>query len=124
MMKNIKWNKEFYERCKDVFQIQVYFWVEEEYYNTTQNATSSSCISSSKTSYSIPLDLGGFWKVSENGKYLEILDEKGNTRKYITSRIYLSIPEEVSEIFDDLVPWIAPSSYNITMTTSYSYYGK
>ena len=115
MDKKVCWNREFYERCCDIFPIKVFLWVEESGPSTSYNYQHTTWTS---TKYSIPLDLGGIWKENERSRCIEILDEKGNIQKFQTSKIFLVIPKELDDIFTDLVPWKEPESCNISITAS------
>ena len=68
--------------------------------------------------YYTPLDLGGIWKASEDEKFVEVLDEKGKLVKYKTDQIFLSVPDEVCDIFEDLEPWDG-ITYSATYTTTF-----
>ncbi len=107
------WNKEFYEKYSNVFNIQV--WAIKEipesngyyynYYNYGDTTTRS---------YIVLLDLSFSWSESD-GKLTALNWESGIYEHFPVNTVYMELPDELKDIFPDLEPWI---DYNFSMTFS------
>ena len=99
----VQWNSEFYEKYKDIFPIEVY-------YITIEGPTSTSLLYYySQTRYNnynsiqqYPLDLS-FGYVEGKDSIMIFNEDKVTSKLFRSSDICMQIPDEVSELFTDLI---------------------
>lgn len=105
-MKLVCWNKDFYEKYKDVFQIDVFAKASSPFSNTS--AWGYTAVSSCRTE-EVYLPLSSGW-YEENG-YLIL---KKSCVKYPIKDVYMRVDDEVADLFSDLKPWF---DYTVSWTT-------
>ena len=97
----VNWNKEFYEKYKDVFPIVVLGKVTFTNTLDTWETTRISNYILDMSGY----DVEGNLLVIPNGPY---------SGKYPVTNVYMEVPDELMDIFPDLEPAV---SYDISYTT-------
>lgn len=98
----VKWNKEFYEKYKDVFPISVLGKVT---FTSTVGTWETTRITNTT------LDMSGY---NVNGDTLEVPND-AYSGKYPTTNVYMEVPDELVDIFPELESVI---SCDISYSTS------
>ena len=98
----VKWNKEFYEKYKDVFSIGVLGKVT---FTNTVGTWETTRITNT------PLDMSGY---DIKGDTLEVPNDTYSS-KYPVTNVYMEVPDELVDIFPDLEPAV---SCDISYSTS------
>lgn len=106
-MKLVCWNKDFYEKCKDIFTIDVFAKV--VFSNTSQTyGYRYNYTSASNQTQEVYLSMSPGW-YEENGY---IILKSGV--KYPVRNVYMRVEDEVADLFSDLKPWF---DYTVSWTT-------
>ena len=109
-MKSVCWNKDFYEKYKDVFDVEVFAKLTRTFTETgTRGYNYTSSTFRSSNTETVRLNLSGGY--TEESGHITI---HGSVVRYQEDCIFMTVPDEIPELFPDLRPWI---DYSISYTT-------
>jgi hypothetical protein len=96
----VYWDKDFYEKYHEIFNIGV--WAKKE--ERSGNYNTCGYTFSTLSSHDVPLDLSFGWK-EENGTIV-LGQNTGICETFPIKDVYMVIPDELMDIFPDLKPWL------------------
>ena len=108
----VYWNKDFYEKYKSVFDIQV--WALKEIPKNNLSTAEYHCNYTTTSICNVLLDLSFDWKET-NGGLTALEWMSGVYEYYPVRRVYMEIPDELEDIFPDLEPY-TEYSYSVSWT--------
>ncbi len=119
---NVFWNSDFYKKYKDVFEIKVFVECSEQLsptsgsfldYYISPNPFHAPTIYSSTTYFNEELHFSDAWVEKDGFVYPWGL----NGNRYNTSDVFMVVPEEILDIFSDLVVFNSFTSGFTTWTS-------